>query len=829
MEVLSSHKLLFRLCLLLPLHITSLLLLSSAYSPPDNYFINCGAHSNTTVDTRVFVGDRGFLVGKGETVKNSNSSASSSPLYQTAIVFKHPSLYRFDINQDGKYIVRLHFFVFLSHTDMSVARFNVSVSVSGLSLLTNYSFRNVTISSPKIEEFLLTIPKGEFIIYFVPYEPPSSAFVNAIEVFLGPESFIPDKAPYITSLGAKSNYSGLSSNVLHKVHRIDVGGNTSKLDELWRNWDPDDHYLRSPKNETYDQYKGETPYYEPERISKYIAPAFVYQTARQFTDSISNSSFPKITWSFPVNKNSNNFLRVHFSDVVSATPNDLWFNLYINRNFSMEINPYSITERMGAVPFYIDFVVDSDGLGFVNASIGPVEGSRIYNAFLNGLEILEVVKKSGFIPPEIELGKKKLSPAIIGPACSGAFFILVILVALGLKFRKPGHDQILGVPLYGRFSSDSRLAQKGPNASLAPSLNLSLRLPFSEIQRATKNFNEKLLIGEGGFGKVYKGTLKDDKKVDRKVAVKRSDPRHGQGLEEFQTEIMVLSQIRHRHLVSLIGYCDEHREMILVYEFMENGTLRDHLYHSDDNSERLTSVSEISWEQRLGICIGAAKGLNYLHTGQAGGIIHRDVKSTNILLDEHYVAKVADFGLSKSGLLDPDSVTMGVKGSFGYLDPEYLTTLQLTEKSDVYSFGVVLLEVLCARPAIIQSSQLEEVNLAEWGMLWQKKGQLEKIIDPVLVGNIKPSSLRIFGDTAEKCLRAFSIERPTMQDVLYYLNYALRLQETGMPREPFEDSTTTTMTSLELQFPVVLNFPIHEDDDASIGGNDSSDIEVSEV
>ncbi|KAF5463730.1 hypothetical protein F2P56_013872 [Juglans regia] len=262
---------------------------------------------------------------------------------------------------------------------------------------------------------------------------------------------------------------------------------------------------------------------------------------------------------------------------------------------------------------------------------------------------------------------------------------------------------------------------------------------------------------------------------------------------------------------------------------MENGTLRDHLYHSDDKSEKSTSRSELSWEQRVEICIGAAKGLHYLHTGPAGGIIHRDVKSTNILLDERYVAKVADFGLPKSGLPDPENFTMGVKGSFGYLDPEYLTTLQLTEKSDVYSFGVVLLEVLCARPAIIQSSRLDEMNLAEWGMLWQKKGQLENIIDPVLVGNIKPSSLRIFGDTAEKCLKVFSIERPTMHEVSYYLNYALRLQETGMPREPFEDSTTTTITSLELQFPIVLNFPVHEDDDAPIGGDDSFDIEVCEV
>jgi serine/threonine protein kinase len=202
--------------------------------------------------------------------------------------------------------------------------------------------------------------------------------------------------------------------------------------------------------------------------------------------------------------------------------------------------------------------------------------------------------------------------------------------------------------------------------SLAPNLNLSLRISFAEIQRATENFNAKLLIGKGGFGKVYKGTLRNG----MTVAVKRSEAGHGQGLHEFQTEIMVLSQIRHRHLVSLIGYCDEGSEMILVYEFMEKGTLRDHLYQSNGSSEKSSSRSELSWKQRLEICIGAAKGLNYLHT-QAGRIIHRDVKSTNILLDKDYVAKVADFGLSKSGLPDPEHFTMGVKGSFGYLDPEY--------------------------------------------------------------------------------------------------------------------------------------------------------------
>ncbi|GMY11837.1 probable receptor-like protein kinase At2g23200 [Fagus crenata] len=191
----------------------------------------------------------------------------------------------------------------------------------------------------------------------------------------------------------------------------------------------------------------------------------------------------------------------------------------------------------------------------------------------------------------------------------------------------------------------------------------------------------------------------------------------------------------------------------------------------------------------------------------------------------------AEADQSLAGILDPEHCTMGIKGSFGYLDPEYLTTLQLTKKSDVYSFGVVLLEILCARPAINNSLPMAEMNLAEWGMMWQRKGQLEKIIDPMLVDEIKPSSLRKFGETAEKCLKANSVERPKMQEVLYDLQYALRLQETAMHRDPHEDSTTNT--SLELQLPLIWNLPsnrtpIEEDDHAPIGGDDDSDTTASE-
>ncbi|CAO2817294.1 unnamed protein product [Amaranthus hypochondriacus] len=256
-----------------------------------------------------------------------------------------------------------------------------------------------------------------------------------------------------------------------------------------------------------------------------------------------------------------------------------------------------------------------------------------------------------------------------------------------------------------------------------------------------------------------------------------------QGVREFHTEIELLSRLRHAHLVSLIGYCDEEGEMILVYEYMQKGTLRDHLMYKN-SIKNVENSTPLSWKSRLMICIGSARGLNYLHTGLRELIIHRDVKSTNILLDEDFTAKVSDFGISKIGLRHEEDnfnthVTTIVKGSMGYLDPEYFYSQQLTEKSDVYSFGVVLFEILCARPPMDRTLSNEEVNLATWAKTHCKNKTIHTLVDPNLKGQIAPECFNKFVEIAELCVRDHGSERPPMGDVVWGLEFALELQETA--------------------------------------------------
>ncbi|KAL7607106.1 hypothetical protein Lser_V15G20198 [Lactuca serriola] len=293
------------------------------------------------------------------------------------------------------------------------------------------------------------------------------------------------------------------------------------------------------------------------------------------------------------------------------------------------------------------------------------------------------------------------------------------------------------------------------------------RFTLSEIQSATQNFDEALVIGRGGFGKVYKcskiGSMSN-------VAVKRLHSMSLQGANEFEAEVQVLSKLRHGNLLSLIGYCNEEKEMVLVYEFMPNGTLEDHLSSPD---------LSLSWLQLLKICVGAARGLDYLHMGTSTqhGVIHRDVKTSNILLDANFAAKISDFGLAKVGLIDRTHVSTAVKGTFGYMDPCYFYTGKLTTKSDVYAFGVVLFEVLSGRKAVDSTLDEDHWGLAGWVQHKIKEGKLNRIIDPRLIGQVSRKCLKEFAKVARYCLHTKPKQRLTMAEVVVKLESILS-QET---------------------------------------------------
>ncbi|KAJ9537983.1 hypothetical protein OSB04_030716 [Centaurea solstitialis] len=295
-----------------------------------------------------------------------------------------------------------------------------------------------------------------------------------------------------------------------------------------------------------------------------------------------------------------------------------------------------------------------------------------------------------------------------------------------------------------------------------------LKIQLEEIKLATNNFGDDNLIGIGGFGKVYIGLISHSK--GRSMgAIKRLDSRFGQGNAEFWREIMMLSRYTHENLVSLLGFYDEDGEKILVYEHASHGSLDRHL-----------SVTALTWMQRLRICLAVTRGLSYLHDpkGTQQRVLHRDIKSSNILLDENWNAKVSDFGLSRIGPANQQHTVLvsNVVGTLGYLDPLYMEMGWLTKESDVYSLGVVLFEVLCARLCFEYNNGRVEVLTRIWKQSYKQK-KLHDIIHQDLLQQMDSVSLETFSDIAYQCLRRSREKRPTMALVMEKLEVALKFQE----------------------------------------------------
>ncbi|XP_052186932.1 probable serine/threonine-protein kinase PBL3 isoform X2 [Diospyros lotus] len=321
----------------------------------------------------------------------------------------------------------------------------------------------------------------------------------------------------------------------------------------------------------------------------------------------------------------------------------------------------------------------------------------------------------------------------------------------------------LTVPSYSERSSGSLLTPRSEGELLSsPHLKA---FSFNELRIATRNFRPDSLLGEGGFGYVFKGWIDENTLTAVRpgsgmvIAVKKLKPEGYQGHKEWLTEVNYLGQLHHPNLVKLVGYCAEGNNRLLVYEFMPKGSLENHLFRR--------GPQPLPWATRIKVAIGAARGLSFMHDAESQ-VIYRDFKASNILLDMDFNAKLSDFGLAKAGPTgDRTHVSTQVMGTQGYAAPEYVATGRLTAKSDVYSFGVVLLELLSGRRAVDRSKSGVEQNLVVWAMPYLgDKRKLFRIMDTNLGGQYPQKAAYTAATIALQCLCMEPKFRPRMSDVL---------------------------------------------------------------
>ncbi|KAH1192016.1 hypothetical protein AAZX31_20G212000 [Glycine max] len=794
----------------------------------DSLMLGCGLGEGGGKDSdgRQWTPDNKYLSG-GNSVTSKASfqdpSLFSEVPYMTSRVFTSEATYKFPVKPDKRYWLRLHFYPAVYNT-FDPANSYFSVTSNAVTLLSNFS-ASITcqaLSQAYLdrEYSLAPLDSDTLTLTFKPSEKQNGAFafVNGIQLIEMPELF--DSAPLV---GYSDQTMDTKSLHFQTMFRLNVGGQfiSPKQDSgLSRMWYDDTPYLYGAATGVTNRATKDVKI-DYKTMPQNIAPPNVYSTSRSMGNNKDVNMGFNLTWIFQVDPGSMYLTRLHFCDYYYSKVNEIVFKIFINNQTAeAEADVIGWTGGKG-VPTYKDYVIyvkDEAGDDQLWLALHPALETKpeFYDSLLNGVEVFKLndTDLSGPNPQPSEMliqheehaktfqnkhGSNKTF--VIGSAAGGAAgFALVAAILVVVQHQKkkkaPGsYNTSSWLPIYGNsHTAGTKTSGSGKSVGSANisamAQGLCRYFSLQEMKQATKNFDESNVIGVGGFGKVYKGVIDNG----FKVAIKRSNPQSEQGVNEFQTEIEMLSKLRHKHLVSLIGFCEEDNEMCLVYDYMAHGTMREHLYKGNK------PLDTLSWKQRLEICIGAARGLHYLHTGAKYTIIHRDVKTTNILLDENWVAKVSDFGLSKTGPnMNQGHVSTVVKGSFGYLDPEYFRRQQLTEKSDVYSFGVVLFEALCSRPALNPSLPKEQVSLAEWALYNKRRGTLEDIIDPNIKGQINPESLKKFADAAEKCVSDLGFERPSMNDLLWNLEFALNVQQNpnGTTHEPCLEESEFEDVNLE--------------------------------
>ncbi|KAL3523617.1 hypothetical protein ACH5RR_016451 [Cinchona calisaya] len=770
--------------------------------------INCGSIGNlNALDGRKWIGDSSGSAalplqpqGKSRSSVTIAKSLSADPVpYATSRISANQFYYRFQVNPGQKFI-RLHFYP-TSYHGFEKSRDFFTVKAGPFTLLSNFS---ASLAAEYlgvkylIKEFCINVEHGRLLyITFFPSRISNSkknihAFINGIEIVS-----MPDGLYYTPHGGVGARVVGRDylvhiddNTALEMVQRLNTGGSSiSSVEDfgMFRRWIEDsDFYFSEPLVH---------PVYNQAHIIKYastppyIAPLPLYQTSWKLEREIPAGEMYHFTWKIPVDVGFAYFIRLHFCEFGSEMTESglVEFNILVNNQIAETKADVIRWSGGNGIAVYRDYTVMMKGdkeEGKCDLLIVLQSDDELVIGFLKGLEIFKLSNPDNSLASPNPVLAKKLSTSwtmkikkmrlAFGQRNTIATIVTILITSLNVIVY------ILRQSWVKNFQEEKYTR----SASNEPSCQC---IPLADILSATQNFSDEFIIGKGGFGKVYKGFIHSIAEI---VAIKRSNSKSMQGVHEFWTEIGTLSRLQHNHLVPLIGYCNESREMILVYQYMPHGTLADNLYKKDRNG---TERFPLSWEQRLRICIGAARGLDYLHTGTGCGIIHRDVKDTNILLDENFNARISDFGLSKLEMISQSRsyVSTKVKGTFGYLDPDYVLTHKLTRKSDVYAFGVVMLVVLCGRPAVDTRIPGEPQSLLWCFQECLTKGEIDELVDPSLLGKSSPDSLKAVVETIEKCLQHQPKRRPTMAQVVVSLEYALEQQESTL----FSTSEKTTGVS----------------------------------
>ncbi|VVB00534.1 unnamed protein product [Arabis nemorensis] len=462
---------------------------------------------------------------------------------------------------------------------------------------------------------------------------------------------------------------------------------------------------------------------------------------------------------------------------------------YISDLTNLEVLDLSNNSLTGSVP---EFLANMETLKVINLSGNELNGSipaTLLDKAQRGSISLSIEGNTGLCSSASCVKKKKKT--VIAPVA--ASLVSVFLIAAGIvtflilkrrkKRAKLGFNPNLG-------TGTTPLHSTSHHGYESPVIAKNRKLTYIDVVKMTNNFER--VLGRGGFGVVYYGVLDNEP-----VAVKMLTESTALGYKQFKAEVELLLRVHHKDLTCLVGYCEEGEKMSLIYEFMANGDLKEHL-----SGKRGPSV--LTWEGRLRIAAESAQGLEYLHNGCKPQIVHRDIKTTNILLNEKFQAKLADFGLSRSFPLGTEThVSTVVAGTPGYLDPEYYRTNWLTEKSDVFSFGVVLLELVTNRPVIDQKR--ERPHIGEWVGLMLSRGDITSIVDPKLQGDFDPNTIWKVVETAMTCLNPSSSRRPTMTQVVMDLKECLNMEMARNMGTRMTDSTNDSSIEISMNFTTELN------------------------